>query len=328
VNARQGMSWSAEIAATGFYRPRVLVDNDAYLAAARFPVAADKAIMRTRNWCGEGETTLTMARSAVQMALAEDPSLRDELDVVIAVSSTTAPGGEAPEPEHAGMGDLAPLLMRSMGRDDLLGFDVKAVNCAGFLRGLQIADGLLANPNYRAALVVASERCSGLAVSEKNRSSFCFILGDAAGAVVLRRSANTGVGLIDYAGGMDTTLFHDMTILPGRDALYVRGASVGAASVKMMARDARQLLGRNQIKVDWLLPMQTHKGLVEQLRAELEWPAGKLIWHGDETGFSGSASIPSALAEQLRKKVIKKGDVVLSLAVGAGLSSAGALYRI
>ncbi|HEX4383371.1 MAG TPA: 3-oxoacyl-[acyl-carrier-protein] synthase III C-terminal domain-containing protein [Myxococcales bacterium] len=323
------MSWSTEIAATGFYRPKMVVDNDAYLAAARFPVAGDQTIMRTRDWCGEGETTLTMALGAVQMALAEDPSLRDELDVLIAVSSTTAPGVEAPEREHAGMGDLAPLLMRSLGRNDLLGFDVKAVNCAGFLRGLQIADGLLANPNYRAALVVASERCSGLAVSEKNRSSFCFILGDAAGAVVLRRrERGAATGLIDYVGGMDTALFHDMTILPGRDALYVRGASVGAASVKMMAANARQLLGRNQVKVDWLLPMQTHKGLVEQLRAELEWPAAKLIWHGDVTGFSGSASIPSALAEQLRKKVIRKGDVVLSLAVGAGLSSAGALYRV
>jgi 3-oxoacyl-[acyl-carrier-protein] synthase III len=74
--------------------------------------------------------------------------------------------------------------------------------------------------------------------------------------------------------------------------------------------------------------MQTHKGLVEQLRHSLDWPREKMIWHGDVNGFSGSASIPAVLAEQLRAKVIRKGDVVLSLAVGAGLSSAGTLYRV
>ena len=71
------------------------------------------------------------------------------------------------------------------------------------------------------------------------------------------------------------------------------------------------------------IPERDAMEAIERLGGEAE-----ILWHGDETGFSGSASIPSALAEQLRKKVIKQGDVVLSLAVGAGLSSAAALYRV
>jgi 3-oxoacyl-[acyl-carrier-protein] synthase III len=344
LNARSEMKTSTEIVATGYGRPGLVIDNDAFFERCRFPIAPEpqhrRALeattrMRTRSWCGPDESTFTMALAAVNMALSVDPDLREELDVVIAVSATTVPGVDAPEKDSAGMADLAPLLLRAIGRHDALGFDVKAVNCAGFLHGLQIMDAMLANPNHRAGLVVATERCSGLAVGENNRSPFCFILGDAAGAAVLRRRLRTdgtdGVGLIDHVGGMDTELFRDMTILPDRAALFVRGATVGPATVRMLIAAGRALLERNGLTmhdVDWLLPMQTHAGLLEEMRSGLGWPAEKLIWHGDTTGFSGSASIPATLAEQIEKKVMKKGDLVLSLAVGAGLSFAGALYRL
>jgi 3-oxoacyl-[acyl-carrier-protein] synthase III len=343
VNARRDMTTSSEIVATGYSRPELLVDNDGFFARCHFPIASDRhgrqaledtTRMRTRRWCGPDEDTFTMALAAVRMALADDPTLLDELDVVIAVSATTVPGFAPPEKDHAGMADLAPLLMRAIGRNDALGFDVKAVNCAGFLRGLQILDGMLADPNHRAGLVVATERCSGLAIGAQNRSPFCFILGDAAGAAIVRRRARKdgiGLGLIDHLGGMDTALYHDMTILPDRDALYVRGSTVGPATVQMLIATGRRLLERNGLTiddVDWLLPMQTHAGMVEQVRAGLGCPAEKLIWRGDVTGFSGSASIPATLAEQIENEVLGKGDLVLSLAVGAGLSFAGTLYRL
>jgi 3-oxoacyl-[acyl-carrier-protein] synthase-3 len=341
VNARRDMTTSSEIVATGYCRPALLVDNDGFFARCRFPIAPDRhdrqalegsTRMRTRRWCSPDEDTFTMALTAVRMALADDPTLRDELDVVIAVSATTVPAFSPPEKDHAGMADLAPLLMRAIGRNDALGFDVKAVNCAGFLRGLQILDGMLANPNHRAGLVVATERCSSLAIGSQNRSPFCFILGDAAGAAIVRRRARKdGTGLVDHIGGMDTSLYHDMTILPDRDALFVRGSTVGPATVQMLIATGRRLLERNGLTVDdvdWLLPMQTHAGMVEEVRAGLGWPAEKMIWHGDVTGFSGSASIPATLAEQIEMKVLGKGDLVLSLAVGAGLSFAGTLYRL
>jgi 3-oxoacyl-[acyl-carrier-protein] synthase-3 len=62
------------------------------------------------------------------------------------------------------------------------------------------------------------------------------------------------------------------------------------------------------------------------LRSALEWPPEKLLWFGDLTGYSASASIPACLAEHIHNQTIRKGDLVLSLAVGAGLNCAGALY--
>jgi 3-oxoacyl-[acyl-carrier-protein] synthase III len=62
------------------------------------------------------------------------------------------------------------------------------------------------------------------------------------------------------------------------------------------------------------------------VRAELDWPKEKLLWFGDVTGFSGSASIPACLDDQLRAGKIRPQQLVLSIAVGAGMNCAGSLF--
>jgi 3-oxoacyl-[acyl-carrier-protein] synthase III len=350
INARRDLVTCTEIVGTGHGYPRDLVDNDAYLARCRFPILArtpraaleQATRMKTRHWCTPQENTLTMAKSAVEMALSEAPELREQIDVVIVTSASTMPVFNPPDPAHAGMADLAPLLLSAFGRQNAVGFDLKSVACAGFLRALQVMDGMLANPNYRAGLIVSTEMCSRFAVGETNRSVFCFILSDAAGAVVLKRREKTssggstgivdyfGTGIVDYFGFMDAAKFDQMTMQPDLTSLYVGGAELGTTTVEMMVRCARTLLERNGLtpaSVDWLLPMQTHAGLIDATRVQLEWPESKVLWNGDTTGFSGSASIPSALAARIRDGSIRKGDLVLSLAVGAGLNCAGALYH-
>ena len=97
----------------------------------------------------------------------------------------------------------------------------------------------------------------------------------------------------------------------------------------MLLECAGQLLRRNSLSardVDWLLPIQTHAGLLDAVVAELAIGPEKLLWVGDRRGFSGSASIPACLSEQLANGTVRKGDLVLSLAVGAGMNCAGALY--
>ncbi len=67
-------------------------------------------------------------------------------------------------------------------------------------------------------------------------------------------------------------------------------------------------------------------GLLDGLRQELGFEASKMLWVGDRRGFSGSASIPACLSEHRATGEVKTGDLVLSLAVGAGMNCAGALY--
>ncbi|GLW04064.1 3-oxoacyl-[acyl-carrier-protein] synthase III C-terminal domain-containing protein [Streptomyces lavendulae] len=328
--------------ATGHAYPKESVENDDFFTRARYPVASEGARlvrstrMRKRYWCGPEENTWTLARTAAERALETAPGLRSEIDVVLAVSSTTIPYLYPPEAHRPGNADLSALLIRDvLDREDCIGLDLKSCACAGFVRAVQVMDGLLHDPNHRAGLIVCAEQTSRLAVAESNRSTFGFILGDAAGAVVLRRTdrrdaEGTGHGLLDHTGqlapaGLDLIRFGD----DGR-SLVMRGERAGEAIRHAMVSSARELLRRNDLAVgdvDWLLPIQAHLEIIQGLGDELRWPSEKVLWSGDVTGFSGSASIPAALSDYVGRGVVRRGDLILSPAAGAGINGGAALYR-
>jgi 3-oxoacyl-[acyl-carrier-protein] synthase-3 len=322
----------SEIVATGFAYPRLVVDNDGFFARCRFPITDDRAQliaetrMVRRTWCGPGENTWTMAREAVHSALAR----ADEIDLVVVSSCSTIPMVSYPDPANPVVADLAPLVLAELGRDDAIGIDLKASYCAGFVRGLELLDAMLDCPDYRAGLLVASDEGGRFATAESNRSAFCFLVGDAAGAVVLRkRPAAPRTGLVDTLGA--TVVSHAGLTSWGPDgrSLIVRGARAGQVGLALMLDAGRRLLVRNRLSpsdIDWLLPAQTHAATVEALCDGLEISRAKLVWSGDVTGYAASASIAATLGARLADHTLHKGDLVLSLAVGAGMNVAGALY--
>ncbi len=333
----------SELVATGYAYPRTIVDNEEFFARCRFPIAdgaggratlvADTR-MKTRRWCGPGENTWTMAQEAVAMAMTESPLPASEIDLVIVSSCSTIPMVNVPNADNPVMADLAPLVLAQLGRDDGVAIDLKAGYCAGFLRSLEVMDAMLQTGAYRAGLVVASDEGGRFATAESNRSAFCFIVGDAAGAVVMKpRPRSTvgsgGLGLVDCL----TRTVPSCADLTGWGAdgrsLYVKGARAGATGLALLLDAGRELLARNHMSgadVDWLLPAQTHVATVEALCDGLDVPRAKLCWSGDVTGYSASASIAASLGERRRSGALHKGDLVLSLAVGAGMNVAAALY--
>ena len=330
-----------ELVATGAAYPSDVVDNDAFFARCRFPITDDRAAlvaetrMVRRRWCAPGENTWTMARAAVRAALADAAADRAfdprEIDLVVVSSCSTIPGVNYPDPTNPVVADLAPLVLAELGRQDGVGIDLKAAYCAGFLRGLELCDALLDNPDYRCALLVASDEGGRFATAETNRSAFCFVVGDAAGAVILRkRPAAPRVGVVDALGA--TCVEHAELTHWGADgrSLVVRGARAGATGLALMLDAGRRLLARNRLSgadLDWLLPAQTHVGTVEALCDGLGVPRAKLLWSGDTTGYAASASIAAALGARRADRTIARGALVLSLAVGAGMNVAGALYH-
>lgn len=327
----------SEIVATGFAYPGMIVDNDGFFARCRFPITDDREAliaetrMVQRTWCGLGENTWTMAREAVHRALAQGQVAPDEIDLVVVSSCSTIPMVSYPDPRNPMVADLAPLVLAELGRDDAVGIDLKATYCAGFLRALELCDAMLDNPDYRAALVVATDEGGRFATAETNRSAFCFLVGDAAGAVVLRkRRAAPRVGLVDTLGA--TAVHHAELTGWGADgrSMVVRGAHAGRVGLALMLDAGRRLLARNRLTprdIDWLLPAQTHAGTVEALCDGLEIPRDRLVWSGDVTGYAAGASIAATLGARLADRTMAKGDLVLSLAAGAGMNVAGALYH-
>ncbi len=271
-----------------------------------------------------------MTRTAIARLCEEHPQLVSEIDAVVVASGTTMPLAHPTDPKNAAFADLAPLVLQQLGRPQALGLDIKACYCTGFLRGLQVADGLLANANYRSVLVLATEQGSRFSVAETNRSSFCFIVGDAAGAVVLKRTvAKPRTGILDYVGYTDVDKLSWVGIGEDAASIIMLGSRAGEATQRMLVECAQRLLSQNRLSVsdiDWLIPIQTHAGLLQSVRSELGFDASKLLWVGDERGFSGSASIPACLSERQAAGEVRKGQLIMSLAVGAGMNCAGALY--
>jgi 3-oxoacyl-[acyl-carrier-protein] synthase III len=327
----------SEIVATGFAYPRTLIDNDAFFARCRFPITDDRAAliaetrMVQRTWCGAGENTWTMAREAVASALAAGAVAPDEIDLVVVSSCSTIPMVNYPDPANPVVADLAPLVLAELGRDDAVAIDLGAGYCAGFLRGLELLDAMLENPDYRAGLLVASDEGGRFATAESNRSTLCFLVGDAAGAVVLRKRPRAPrIGLVDTLGATVVSKAELTSWGPDGRSLIVRGARAGAAGLELMLDAGRRLLARNRLAprdVDWLLPAQTHIAIVEALCDGLELPRDKLLWSGNVTGYAASASIAATLGARCCDRTLRKGDLVLSLAAGAGMNVAGALFH-
>jgi len=337
TNARRGLPHSSVIAATSFAYPSELVSNETFAARCQFqPTSsfeelATQSGIKTRRWCAPSENTRTMTDAAVARLLDEEPELCREIDLVVVASGTTLNMAHPSDPENRSMADLSPFVLEKLGRSRALGLDIKACYCSGFLRGVQVVDALLANENYRAALLIATEQGSRFALAPSNRSSFCFIVSDAAGAVVFRRSERReGTGIIDYVGHTEVDKRTWVGIGEDAASMTMLGSKAADATRTLLVECGRRLLRRNGLSprdVSFLLPIQTHAGLLAGVLADLEWPPETLLWSGDVNGFSGSASIPSCLAEQARLGRVRRGDLVLSLAVGAGLNCAGALYR-
>jgi 3-oxoacyl-[acyl-carrier-protein] synthase III len=320
------------IVASGHCFPSDRVDNAAFFARCRFPIADDHAAlvrdtrMTARTWCGPGENTWTMARAAVHMALESVDAA--EIDLVIVSSCSTIPMVNFPDAENPVMADLSPLILRELGRDDGVGLDLKAGYCAGFIRGLEVADAMLENPSYRSALLVATDVGGRFATAPSNRSIFCFLVGDSAGAVVLRKGSRAG--LLDYISATVPSKADLTAWGADGESLVVKGARTGAASFELMLNAGKTLLARNNLSggdLDAFLPAQTSITMLESLCDALAIPRSKLLFAGDQTGYSASASIPTHLSDRLHKGDLRPNDLVLSVAAGAGMNAGAALYR-
>lgn len=336
VNARTGLSHRTELVAVASAYPERSVSNEEYMRLAAFEPSdgwgriEEQSGFRKRRWCGPSENSASLMRTAVAELQQRYPAAVAEVDAVVVASGTTMPVVLGVSVTNPAAADLAPLVLQQLGSAEAMGLDIKACYCTGFLRGLEVADGLLANPNRRAVMVVAVEQGSRLATAESNRSSFCFMIGDAAGAAILRRGDASGSpGLVDYCGHTDAAKLDWVGIGADARSVIMKGSQAGEASLELFVECGRTLLSRNGLSpadVRWLLPLQTHRGLVTQIAEALSWDSDSLLWDSADLGFSGSSSIPACLADQVHAAVVKHGDLVLALAVGAGLNCAGALF--
>lgn len=273
--------------------------------------------------CGEGEDISTLAAAAAAQALTN--AGLTPADIGIIVVATCTPARSFPS--------TAAIIHGTMGfPTSTAALDVNAA-CSGFIHSLAVARGLLLTGPAQHALVIGAEAFSTV-VNWSDRST-CVLFGDAAGAVVLSKSAqpNTGrqIGLLALSMGTQGALAEVLTSSPpGRNVgITMNGREVFKHAVRHMGTPPAILAeaGVTLSQIDWCIPHQANARILAAAAEGLGIPTTKVIQTVAQHANTSAASIPLALHTAIADGRIQRGHLLLLQAFGAGLTSSECLLR-
>ena len=283
--------------------------------------------IKSRHIAAEGETTADLAEKAARAALAHAGLGADQVDLIVLATAT---------PDHT-FPATATKVQARLGMTRGVAFDVQAV-CSGFVYALAVADNFVKAGQAKVALVIGAETFSRI-LDWEDRTT-CVLFGDGAGAVVLRAEEGRGTG--EDRGILSTHLHsdgrhHDMLYVDGGPSttqtvghLRMRGQEVFKHAVVNLAEVVGEALAANGLRpeaVDWLVPHQANKRIIDSTARKLKLDAGRVVVTVDHHGNTSAASIPLAFVEAVQDDRIKRGDLVLMEAMGGGFTWGAALVR-
>lgn len=318
----------ARIAGTGGYLPeRVVTNKDLEeMVDTTDDWIRDRSGIKRRHIAAKGEKTSDLAVVAAQRAMEAAGIDVSEIDLIIVATST--PDKVFPS--------TACIVQRRLGLKKIPAFDVNAA-CSGFIYALDVANRFISTGGARNALVIGSETMSRI-LDWTDRST-CVLFGDGAGAVLLRASNEAGVisTHIHSDGEFEELLHVPAGISSGYDTvqqeaafIHMKGNEVFRKAVSTLGNIARETLSGNNIKQEdlaWLVPHQANLRIITAAAKKLELSMDQVIVTVDEHANTSSASIPLALDVAIRDGRIKRGELLLFEAFGAGFTWGSALVR-
>ena len=313
----------------GSYLPKRVVSN------ADFEKTLDTTdewiVQRTgikqRHIASENEPTSVLGTRAAQAALADAGLIAADLDLVIVATST---------PDYT-FPAVATQIQAALGMYHGAAFDMQAV-CSGFVFAVATADKFLMSGSHKRALVIGAETFSRLL--DWNDRTTCVLFGDGAGALILE--AQAGEGTVKDRGVLTSHLRSDGR---HREKLYVDGGPSSTRTtghLRMAGRevfrhavgmvtdvvtDAYKATGTSGEDLDWFVPHQANRRIIEASAEKLGIAPGKVVVTVDLHGNTSAASIPLALSTARDDGRIKRGDLVMIEAMGGGFTWASALIR-
>ncbi|PZW50990.1 3-oxoacyl-[acyl-carrier-protein] synthase-3 [Humitalea rosea] len=315
------------ILGTGGYLPDRVVSNDALACLHNLDTTdawiAERTGIRQRHVAAPEQQASDLGLLAAREALAQAGISADEVDLIIVATAT--PDSAFPA--------TAVRIQHKLGITQGFAFDVLAA-CTGFVYALGIADSLLRTGAARCALVIGAEVFTRI-LDWSDRGT-CVLFGDGAGAVVLR--AEEGQGTAQDRGVLGTHLHSDgrfgdllhVDASGAQDVVRMAGREVFRHAVSKLAAavdEALEVAGLTHADVQWLVPHQANKRIIEAMGRKLGLPAERVVMTVDRHANTSAASVPLALAEATRDGRIKRGDLVLMEAIGGGLTWGAALAR-
>jgi 3-oxoacyl-[acyl-carrier-protein] synthase-3 len=326
------MRRSASIISTGAYVPsRVLTNKDLeHMVETSDEWIMSRTGIRERRIAAEDEYTSDMGAKAARQALelgGVDPLSIDLIIVATCTGDTVFPS-------------TACYIQNKIGATRAAAYDVQAA-CSGFLYALVTAEQFISAGTYKTVLVIGAEKLSSI-VNWKDRNT-CVLFGDGAGAVILQhREGARGLLAFDMgADGAQTSILSvpasgcRIPITPEvidqrLQYLQMSGKEVFKYAVNAMNRSAEECLEKAGVKpeqVRWFIPHQANQRIVDAVAQRMNVGLEHFVINLDRYGNTSSACMPIALHETNMAGKLDRGDLVLMVSFGGGLTWASTVLE-
>jgi 3-oxoacyl-[acyl-carrier-protein] synthase-3 len=323
----------AKISALGTYvPPRVLSNKDLEtMVETTDQWILERTGIRERHIAARGVAASDLAVEAVKNLLKSHPFDLQEVDLIVV--GTVTPDMMYPS--------TACLVQHKLGIARTWGFDISA-GCSGFVYALNTGTKFIESGQYKKVLVIGSDVNSSM--TDFTDRAVCIIFGDGAGAVLLEPAEDGEEGIIDHVaqvegmggqylympgGGSLNPASHE-TVDQKMHYIHQDGQQVFKYAVKKMAEMTERVLRKNGLTgadIDCFIAHQANKRIIMATADRLKMPMEKVVINIDRYGNTTAGTIPLAMQTAIETGKLRKGDMVLVAAVGAGFTSGATLLR-
>lgn len=317
----------AKITAFGTYAPKKILDNKYFesIVDTSDEWIVNRTGIHTRTVVTEDEYTSDLAVKAIKNLQKRSGKRVDDVDFIIV--STTTPDQHMP--------NVASQIQHKMGILNSGCNDVYAA-CAGMVYGLQLGNGLIASGAYKKILVVGAETLSR--VTDYTDRATCLLFGDGAGAMLLEPGENDFIAFNSGTSGeygQDLYLSYKKDTVNGspinpNGMITQNGQQVYKWVIKNIPTKVQQLLKKANMTlsdIDFIVPHSANLRILEAVAKELDYPMDRIPESISTNGNTSSASIPLAIDKAIADGRIKKGQKLLLIGFGGGLTFAGAIIK-
>jgi len=324
----------AKITALGCYTPPKLLTNQDLekLVDTNDQWIMERVGIKERHMASPDMATSDLAVEAAKCALAQRGI--DAADVNAIIVCTVTPDMFFPS--------TACLVQNRLGAKGAWGFDLIAA-CSGFVYGLTTGAHLVAAGTHKKVLVIGADTMTRI-IDYTDRST-CVLFGDGAGAMLIEPTQDgENLGFIDFLGEVDGSGGDYLKMPAGGSRMpashetvdqrlhFVKqdGAQVFKYAVRKMYEVSRELLERNHVSIDdvaVMIPHQANRRIITATAERLGMPLEKVVINIDRYGNTTAGTIPLATRDAIQQGKLKKGDLVLLAAVGAGYTVGASLWR-
>ena len=322
---------NAKMIGFGLYTPKNLVENE---RLQEFLETSDEWIRtRTgieRRYISLDENTSDLAVEASKKALSQARLSAEEIDLIIV--ATVTPDNFTPS--------TACIVQDKLGAKNAWAFDINAA-CTGFIYALKLGRSLIRSGEANNALIIGAETLSK-ALNWEDRGS-CVLFGDGAGATVLTSTEeDCGIKCVnvksDGSKG-DSLVIQGLPLnSPFKDGkevsenyINMNGREIFKFATKVMEESIVEILEKENIKIEdiaAIIPHQANLRIIDYVVKRLGIPREKFITNLQNYGNTSGASIPIALCESIEEGNLKKGDNIIMVGFGGGLTWGAALIKL